>query len=333
MFMCLFISCSDNEVPEQTQYELEAINIPSYFPEMKFPTDNAFSKDRWLLGRRLFYDKRLSVDSTLSCASCHKQSSGFADNVSTTNGVKNRAGTRNVPSIANVGFRPYFLSEGGLATLEMQVLVPIQEHNEFDYNLIKIVQRLATDKVYQELAMKAYERPLDAFVITRAISTFERSLVSGNSKYDKFKYLGKTNLFTEQEKKGMALFFNDKTNCSKCHGGFEFTSYDFQNNGLYEEYADTGRYRLTGLESDIAKFKIPSLRNVGFTAPYMHDGSITTLDDVLLHYKSGGKNHKNKSNLIQPLALNMDEIQSLKAFLLTLNDEEFVVNKYFSEPK
>ena len=211
----------------------------------------------------------------------------------------------------------------------MQVLVPISEHNEFGFNIVEIENRLKKDNVYQEMPMRAYGRALDAFVITRSISTFERSIISGNSKYDQYT-IGKANLSSE-ERLGKELFFSEKTNCSVCHGGFNFTNYEFKNNGLYETYSHFGRFRLTQKESDLALFNTPSLRNVGFTSPYMHDGSISTLTAVIDHYNSGGKPHKHKSDLIRPLGLTENEKKALVAFLQTLNDSTLLTDPFLSE--
>lgn len=328
VFIC--ISCSDmDEIQEPPFKILEQIAIPGHFPELIYPDLNAYSPDRWSLGKRLFYDKRLSIDSTVSCASCHKQSVGFADDIRLTPGVFNRPGVTNAPTLANVAYHPYYTREGGIPTLEMQVLVPIAEHNEFGFNILEIESRLKNDIVYQEMAMKAYGRALDPFTITRSISTYERSIISGSSKYDDY-VTGKASL-TGEEEMGRELFFSARTNCSSCHSGFNFTNYEFKNNGLYENYTHPGRFRLTQKESDLALFKTPSLRNVGFTAPYMHDGSIMTLTEVVNHYNSGGRYHINKSKLIRPLGLTENEKKAMVAFLHTLDDYMLLTNPYLSE--
>jgi cytochrome c peroxidase len=324
------VSCSDMEDLQVPSTKiLDQIAIPSHFPEITFPTGNAFNMERWVLGKKLFYDRRLSVDSTISCASCHKQNNGFADDVSLTPGVFGRAGVTNAPSLANIAYHPYYTREGGLPTLEMQVLVPISEHNEFGFNIVEIEQRLKADTAYQEMAIKAYGRSLDPYVITRSISTYERSIISGNSKYDDYT-LGKA-ILSKEETLGKDLFFSEKTNCSQCHSGFNFTNYEFKNNGLYEIYSHPGRFRLTQKESDVALFKTPSLRNVGFTSPYMHDGSITTLENVVDHYNNGGKTHRHKSEFIRPLGLTSIEKKALVAFLHTLDDNELITNQFLSE--
>lgn len=321
-----FIACQkdEDETLKQINQEAVLLNIPEGFPEMEFPEDNELTADRWNLGKRLFYDKLLSIDQRISCGSCHKPSLAFADNKALSPGVFNRAGTRNVPSLANVGYHPYLLREGSVPTLEMQVLVPIQEHNEFNHNIVEIAKELKKDSTYLAMSRKAYGREPDAFVITRALANFQRTMISGNSNYDKYTKQGLVTALSSAAVKGMELFFSDKTNCSSCHAGFNFTNYAFENNGLDSIYADNGRQRLTNDPKDEALFKTPSLRNVSLTAPYMHDGRFLTLEAVIEHYNSGGKNHQHKSELVRPLFLSEDEKNQLVAFLNSLEDHEFI---------
>jgi len=309
--------------------EEEIINIPMGFPLIKFPADNSFTKERWKLGKQLFFDKQLSKNNTISCASCHKQKFAFSDDVALSKGDNNSIGTSNAPTLANVAYHPYFTRAGGVPTLEMQILVPIQEHNEFNTNMVDVVEKLRNNNFYQTMAKTAYNRDLDAFVITRALATFERSLISGNTKFDEYYYKGKTNALNESEKRGLSLFNSNKTNCSGCHSGFDFTNYAFENNGLYPIYADSGRMRLTQLPQDRARFKVPTLRNIALTGPYMHDGSFNTLNDVIEHYNAGGQSHINKSNLIKPLLLTAREKQDLINFLKTLTDHKLIQNSNF----
>ena len=197
--------------------------VPMGFPDIIYPEDNTYSTERWELGKRLFYDPILSVDSSISCGSCHKASFAFSDDVALSNGVKNRAGTQNSPTLANVAYHPYYTREGGVPPLEMQVLVPIQEHNEFGFNIIEIAERLSSDSSYQKLSRNAYGRTLDYFTIVRAIANFERTIVSGNSPFDQYTYQGKTSAITGFELAGLALFNSDKTNCSACHSGIHLS--------------------------------------------------------------------------------------------------------------
>lgn len=318
-------SCKKEQ--KDTPNTQEGIAIPAGFPAIQFPADNAYTPQRWALGKQLFFDPVLSADSTISCASCHNPALAFSDDAAVSKGVQNRLGTRNSPTLTNVAYLPYFTREGGVPTLEMQTLVPIQEHNEFDFNIVLIGERLNRIPAYVQKSQEAYNRPPDPFVIARALATFERSLVSGNSPYDKYAYQNNTGALTPLEKKGMELFFSTKTQCSQCHSGFNFTNNAFENNGLYENYADSGRKRLTYKAEDFALFKVPTLRNVGVTAPYMHDGKMATLKDVVAHYNTGGKNNPQKSKLIQPLHLTDEEQQQLVAFLESLTDHEFITNQ------
>jgi cytochrome c peroxidase len=312
------VACGKEPVPEPEPL----LQVPNGFPDPIFPEGNELTEARWLLGKKLFFDPVLSRDSSISCASCHLPAFAFSDTTAFSPGVGGASGTRNSPSLANVAYHPYLLREGGVPTLEMQILVPIQEHNEFDFNILLIAERLQRDSLYRAMSQAAYGREPDHFVITRAIACFERTLLSGDSAYDRDE-------LSPAAERGRQLFFGEKTQCSQCHGGFNFTHYAFENNGLYEEYADPGRFRLTGQEEDRALFKVPSLRNVGLTAPYMHDGSIPTLEAVVAHYDSGGAAHPHKSPLIKPLGLSAQERADLVAFLQSLTDEAFVNNPKF----
>ncbi|MBK8698827.1 MAG: c-type cytochrome [Saprospiraceae bacterium] len=318
-------ACQDKEVLPYDYFT----TIPKGFPSPAIPPDNEVTADRIQLGRSLFYDPVLSADSSRSCASYHRQQFAFADNVAFSEGIKGRKATRNSPSLGNVVYQEKLLREGGLSSLEMQVLVPVQEHNEFDFNLLKVAARLKRMPYYVDLAAKAYGRQPDEYVITRAIATFERSLFSGESRYDDFFYNGKTAALTATEKRGKDLFFSEKTSCSKCHSGFLFTNQTYANNGLYEIYPDEGRMRLTGKPEDNGVFKIPSLRNVGVTAPYMFDGSLAALDDVIKHYETGGIPHINKHPEIKPFQLTPEERKDLIAFLESLTDVGFLTNPDF----
>ncbi len=323
------ISCQKTRDAEPLYFP-ELMETPIGFPEPIAPEGNEFTQARWELGKKLFFDNVLSADNSVSCASCHHPELAFSDDTAISLGVENREGTRNVPTLANVAYHPYFTREGGVPTLEMQILVPIQEHNEFDFNILLIADRLSQDSAYVRMAREAYDREPDAFVITRALACFERSLLSGYSWYDQFTHHNKTDALTDAQIRGMNLFFSERTNCANCHSDFNFTNYAFENNGLYEDYEDEGRFRLTGEESDRALFKVPTLRNVEITAPYMHDGSLATLEEVINHYNSGGKNHLHKSELIRPLNLSTSEKEDLIQFLKSLTDEHFINNSLFS---
>ena len=326
LIIVILVSCAKQELEPLHFFDL--MELPKSFPIIIEPDDNQFSQKRWELGKKLFYDPIMSSDSSISCASCHAPKLAFSDDVSMSLGVQNRLGVRNSPTLANLAYHPHFTREGGVPTLEMQVLVPIQEHNEFDFNILLIVERLKNNPIYVEMGNEAYGRAPSAFVITRALACFERSLISGYSRYDQFLNYNK-NTLSKSEQRGMDLFFSNKTNCSNCHSDFNFTNYAFENNGLYETYTDEGRFRLTQNERDKARFKVPTLRNIELTGPYMHDGSLLTLEEVIDHYNSGGENHPHKSNLIEPLELSNREKNDLMAFLKSLTDESFTQNPLF----
>ncbi|MBL7825306.1 MAG: cytochrome-c peroxidase [Saprospiraceae bacterium] len=324
--LLLLWACRKEQQPEVPE---PLLAVPQGFPSPEFPSDNELTPARFALGKRLFYDVVMSRDSSVSCASCHAPHLAFSDSVATSPGAGGLPGKRNAPTLANVAYQPYFTREGGVPTLEMQILVPIQEHNEFDFNILEIADRLKTDSVYSRMSQAAYGRDPDFYIITRSIACFERTLISGDSRYDQYQFQGKSEALTDSEKRGMDLFFSNKTNCSSCHSGFNFTTYAFENNGLYEVYPDPGRFRLTEDSTDLARFKVPTLRNVAVTSPYMHNGLLPSLAAVVEHYNSGGKNHPHKNPLIKPMGLTAQEKADLLAFLESLTDEKFNKNPKF----
>lgn len=279
------------------------------------------------LGKHLFYDPILSRDSTVSCATCHKQELAFTDGLAKSVGIRNRMVTRNSPTLTNVGNRTIFLLDGVNPSLEAQVGVPIQEHNEFDFHILLIIDRLNKESKYLDWAQKGYGSKFTDFIIKDAIASFERTLVSDNSPYDKF-LNGNYAALDNGQKKGMELFF-ERLYCAKCHSGNDFTNERLTNNGLYTVYADTGRMRLTGQEADRAIFKVPTLRNIAVTAPYMHDGSMETLEEVIRHYESGGHPHPGKGAEILPFKLTAEERRNLIRFLEALTDKDFLNNSDF----
>lgn len=303
--------------------------LPNHAPKIPFPEDNAYSYNRWKLGKKLFFDTRLSINNTISCASCHLQEKAFTGGLDKNPGVFNRPGKRNAPTLTNIAYHPKLLIEGSVPSIEMQILVPIQESHEFAHNIVVIVDSLSQDKEYQKLSKEAYNRPFDAYVLTRSIANFERSMLSFKSKYD----LEKQGLasFTEVEKRGEELFFSDKTHCSQCHSGELFTNFSYENNGIHKEYTDDGRYHFTWDKNDKHKYKVPTLRNIAQTEPYMHDGSIKTLEEVIENYNQGGKGNYQQSELIKPLNLSKQDQMALVAFLNTLSDSNFLNNPVFKE--
>ena len=312
-FVMLFVVSCTKRSPYQEE-------IPLHFPVIKYPKDNLPTKERITLGKQLFFETALSADSTLSCASCHKVEFALADNVSISPGVAGRLGKRNAPSLFNVGYLKLINKDGGVTKLGLQAMVPLEDENEMGIRIQDAVQRLNENSNYVDLSKQAYGRDPDAFVITRALAAYVRTLISGDSPYDSF-IQGDTSALNKSEQNGMALFFSDRLKCGNCHSGFNLTDNTFQNNGLYNEYEDRGRALVTLQDNDIGKFRVPSLRNVGFTAPYMHDGSIASLEDVLDHYSSGGKGHVNQNADIQGFEITIEEREDLLLFLQTFSGE------------
>lgn len=287
---------------------------------MEIPEDNSYSPVRAELGRELFFDSRLSLDSSIRCASCHLPGRAFSDTVAISPGVGGELGFRNSPSLINIGYHPYFMREGGVPTLELQVLVPLEEHAEMAFNIVALTERLAEDEEYQQMAQQAYGRPLDPYVITRSLANFERTLVGGTSDFDAF-LRGKDDALSDAAKRGMDLFYSDRLHCSTCHSGYLLSGFGFEHNKQDTIDADLGRARLTGLAEDRYLYKVPSLRNVAVTAPYFHDGSYPTLRSVLDHYNAGGSEFSlDDDDRIRPLGLSEQEINDLEAFLNSLTD-------------
>lgn len=292
----------------------------SGWPQVPEPNLNSYSLAKYKLGEKLFFESLLSKHNNLSCASCHIPEKAFSDNEVISAGAENEhIGFRNTPSILNRAYLPHLMMEGGIKSLEHFSVAPLQEPNEMGQNLLASVQKIEKDSSYIRLFKEAYDTVPSIKYIARALAVYQRYLLSKGSAYDAF-LAGNTAKLNASEKRGMQLFFSNKTNCSVCHSGFLFSDFKFHNTGLIISEKDMGRMRLTGNKEDSLAFKTPSLRNVGITFPYLHDGSIQSLDEVLEIYNNGGVSIPRKSILIKPLGLNKEELLDLKAFLLTLND-------------
>lgn len=312
------LSCTKSE-QEDVSASTYLPPLPSHFPAIEHPDDNAPSYARWRLGKALFFENALSKDSSLSCATCHLPEKAFANNEVNSPGAFGRAGTSNVPSLWNVAYQPHYLRSATVPTLEMQVLVPIQEENEFAHNIVTLAEELATNSTYARWSQEAYNRDLDPFVITRSIAQFERSLIAGFSTYDSF-LNGDQNALSPSQQRGMALFNSDRLSCSSCHSGLMFTSYGLERNGTDTTTTAEGRYRFTLIPSDYGRFKVPSLRDVEKTAPYFHDGRYDDLEEVIEHYNRGGDPDAPSNEFIRPLNLSEAEKADLLAFLQSLTE-------------
>jgi cytochrome c peroxidase len=329
-YIIALVSCNIEESKNKELFDdTYLLNVPKGFPNQIIPADNKLTKSRIELGKRLFYDKLLSIDGEISCASCHLPAFSFSDTTAFSTGVAHHATKRNSTQLANVGYQKGLFSEGGVSSLELQVLAPSNEFNEMNKSLSLVVKELLQDNSYIEMFDKAYQSMPNAKYIAYAISAFERTLVSGNSRFDKYFYQGNLSALSKSEKNGYKIFSSDSINCISCHSGFLFSDQKFYNIGLNETDYDEGRARLTFDKNDMGKFKTPSLRNISVTAPYMHDGSLQTIEQVIDHYIEGGRNNTNKSKSIKKIKMTVDQKNDLKNFLLSLTDNSFVSNKSF----
>ncbi len=330
-FLLVFSRCSqDQENTPQTDFFL--FEAPSHFPEPHYQfTDNPLTLAGFELGKKLFYDPALSIDSTISCGSCHFQESGFADaDQPLSFGVKNRVGTRNSPSLSNLAWNTSFMWDGGINHLEIMPFAPIEAEFEMASNLPLIAHRLNQKEDYKRLINAAFKTDsATSSVIFKALAQFMSSMVSADSKYDQF-ILNKA-LFTAEEQLGYSLF---QQACSSCHQEPLTTNYEFENNGTFNTYpSDSGRYRITLNQNDLGKFKVPSLRNVAVSAPYMHNGKYASLEEVIAHYSQLESNDPFRSKkLPNALEFTAGEKQAIIAFLNTLTDYTYLHNPKFASP-
>lgn len=294
------------------------------FEEVVHPVDNPTSDEKIALGKKLFFDTRLSRDNSISCASCHLPELAFTDGKKVSEGVEGRKTERNAPSILNAGYLQTVMFDAHLPTLEMQVIVPIQEHVEMDMEMGALIERLRQIPEYQSAARQIFDREFDPWVLTRSIAAFERSLISDHSRFDRYYYHNEKSAMNDREINGWKLF-SEKLYCIQCHPVPHFTHFKAENNGLYMDYgSDQGRFRIHHDSLDMGKFKVPSLRNSVLTAPYMHDGSFETLREVILHYSKGGAGHRLQHPIIQPFQLSESEIDDLVLFFGALTDTSYM---------
>jgi cytochrome c peroxidase len=329
LFFLLFVALGcQPEAPsspvDETPYPLP---LPPGFPPPVIPEDNALTAARVALGKRLFYDPILSADSSISCRSCHHPELAFADRLPVSPGVQGRLGERNSPTLANVAYLDLVNKDGGVPKLDIQPIVPIEDHAEMDLSILEAARRLNAHPDYPAAFQRAYGEEATPFTITRALASFMRILISGEADFDRHQR-GEGGL-SPSAQRGMALFFGDRAQCGTCHSGFNFTDNGFHNNGLYETYRDPGRQRATFLGRDEGKFRTPTLRNIALTAPYMHDGSLPDLAAVIAHYDRGGVSHPNQDARIRPLGLTAQEQEDLLHFLHALTDSAFLANPAF----
>jgi cytochrome c peroxidase len=346
-------------------------NLPKGFPKPKIPADNPMTAAKVQLGRYLFYDQRISVNGTQSCASCHKQELAFTDGKPQAVGATGELHPRGAMSLVNIAYSAALTwSNPTESSLEHQALTPMFGEHPAELGMKgkgeAFIQVLRWDPAYREMFAAAFPSESDPFTVanvTKAIASFERTIISARSPYDRYHYDRDDSAVSDSAKRGEILFFSEPLSCFRCHGGFNFSDasdyegrrgreIQFHNTGLYNVAGptsypapNTGIYEYTKQPADIGKFKTPTLRNVALTAPYMHDGSAKTLDEVLDHYSAGGRtivnaansgqgfHNPNKDPLIRGFKLSPADRADLIAFLESLTDGTLVHDKKFSDPR
>lgn len=336
-------SCKDDdpvECPSEPEvaipYDLE---IPRGFPPMVIPVDNPMTVQGVELGRKLFYDKRLSGDNTQACATCHISEAAYSDSNRYSTGIDGSIGDRNAMAIINLGYGYSFFWDGRSVTLEEQALGPVTNPIEMNATWADVLIKLNADDYYRSKFKVAFGVDvIDSLDVAKAIAQFERTMLSANSKFDKF--LRQEENLTDSELRGREIFDTERGDCFHCHGTRLLTGFQHQNNGVQQTMIDLGVGGVNGNPNDIGKFKPPTLRNIELTGPYMHDGRFETLAEVIEFYNSGvNQNSPNVSPLMlktnRPggtLNFTQQEKDDLLAYLLTFTDVEFTTNTDFMEP-
>jgi cytochrome c peroxidase len=284
-------------------------------PKLEIPADNPQSPQKVALGKRLFFDKDLSGDHSLSCASCHDPAKSFSDGRPRALGFQGKLLRRRTPSVLNAAYNSYQFWDGRAVSLEQQAVVPITSMAEMNMpEETELASRLNADPRYRQEFQAVFAQGPSLQSVVRAIAAFERTIITTNSRFDRYA-AGDKSALTLHEKNGLVIFIA-KARCARCHDGANFTDNKFQNTGVGD---DEGRFAVTKQESDRGAFKTPGLRNVALRAPYMHDGSLSTLEAVIDYYDRGGDDKKGKSPFVLKIGLTREEKQDLLAFLKTLN--------------
>lgn len=328
-----FLVACKKEQPDSSVVSPYTLKQPSYFPKITYNTaSNAITKEGFELGKKLFNEVRLSQDNSVACSNCHVQAVGFSDPQHNPSiGIFERNGTRNAPTIANMAFANDFLWDGGIAHLDFVSVFAIENPNEMGLKLSDAVKKLNAISVYRSHFKSAFPEidTITSAYMLRALSQYMLLLVSDNSKYDKVQR-GETR-FTDIELSGKQIF---EQKCASCHSGALFTNQEFMNNGLDSIFKDVGRQLISARKDDIGKFKVPSLRNIDRTAPYMHDGRFSSLEEVLEHYSKGVKNSISLDSSLNTrgqlgIPLTEEEKSKILVYLKTLTDESFLSNPLF----
>jgi cytochrome c peroxidase len=331
--------------------------LPRGLPVPRVPADNPMSEAKVALGRSLFYDRRLSGNGQFSCASCHQQAKAFTDGRAQAIGSTGGRHARSAMSLTNVAYNATFgWADETLTTLETQMAVPLFNEHPVEMGLRgredEVVARFASSRedAARFRAVFPGERPVTVENIIRAVAAFQRTLISGDSPVDRFLYRDDRGALSGEAQRGMQLFFSDRLRCAACHGGFNLSgdmvcegakpramAPAFHNTGLVDTQStapgiDRGLFEVTKNAGDRGRFKAPTLRNIGVTAPYMHDGSIATLEEVIAHYAVPGRPGTSPSRMMRPFTLSTAEVADLVAFLNSLTDESFLKNPAFADP-
>lgn len=289
---------------------------PLGLPAVTHPKDNEPTDAKVALGKQLYFDPRLSADDKVSCASCHDPKKGWSNGEAIAAGIGGQRGGRSAPTVLNTAYQRFQFWDGRADSLEQQALGPIANPIEMNLPIEAAVKKLSAVEGYQKQFQAVFGSPVSAEGIAKAIAAFERTVLSGNAPFDKFKIGKDESALSDAAKQGMKVFFG-KANCSACHVGPNFTDNGFHNIGvgMKAEKPDLGRYEISKLEGDRGSFKTPSLRDIARSAPYMHDGSIATLEEVVEHYAKGGVPNDYLDEEIFALKLSSEEKSALVAFL------------------
>ncbi|MCZ6689166.1 MAG: cytochrome-c peroxidase [Planctomycetota bacterium] len=321
--LSLLVAAAAQEQEEEEEYEIDVLGLDPYMP---VPEDNLMSKEKIALGRQLFWDPRLSIDGTISCATCHDPMLGWSNGKAVATGVGGQKGNRSAPTVINSGYNKVQFWDGREPTLEAQALGPIQNPIEMGHTLRGVEATLSKVTGYVEQFKSVFGTPVTASGIAKAIAAFERTLLSGDSPVDRFE-AGDTSALNESATRGLTIFKSKRGNCSTCHAGSNFTDDVYHNLGVGIEATepDLGRWgalpKSKREEADKGAFKTPTLRDVALTAPYMHDGSEATLEDVIDFYDRGGNKNPNLDKEMKLLNLSARDKKDLIALLEALTGE------------
>lgn len=283
--------------------------------ELRTPDDNPTTAEKVELGKQLYFDKRLSADNSVSCASCHDPAKGWSNGEATAAGIDGLRGGRSAPTVLNTAYQQFQFWDGRAGSLEEQALGPIANPIEMNLPVEEAVKRIAAIEGYARQFQQVFGEPVNQDNLAKAIAAFERTVLSGNAPYDRFK-AGDEDALSAEAQKGMKLFFG-KARCSSCHSGANFTDNGFHNIGVSfdKDERDDGREVISKLEGDRGAFKTPTLRDIARSAPYMHDGSLATLEDVVEYYNKGGTPNDYLDEEIFPLKLSDEQKKALVTFL------------------